>query len=194
MRIYSILCIGLLLISPLQAKTMLILGDSLSAGYGLPTEQSWPQMLDRELADWDFTHASISGETSEGALNRLPALLATNPDALLVEIGANDGLRGYPVQRIRTNIQQIIDMAKQAQIKVVLMQIRIPPNYGPRYTQQFETMYQELATENNLVLWPFFMEKIAVDPTLMQPDGLHPNAKGQPLIVEQLKPLFEQLK
>ncbi len=173
---------------------MLILGDSLSAGYGLPTEQSWPQMLDRELADWDFTNASISGETSQGALNRLPALLATNPDALLVEIGANDGLRGYPVQRIRTNIQQIIDMAKQAQIKVVLMQIRIPPNYGPRYTQQFETMYQELATENNLVLWPFFMEKIAVDPTLMQPDGLHPNAKGQPLIVEQLKPLFEQLK
>ncbi|HAT41951.1 MAG TPA: arylesterase [Rheinheimera sp.] len=194
MRIYSILCIGLLLISPLQAKTMLILGDSLSAGYGLPTEQSWPQMLDRELADWDFTNASISGETSQGALNRLPALLATNPDALLVEIGANDGLRGYPVQRIRTNIQQIIDMARQAQIKVVLMQIRIPPNYGPRYTQQFETMYQELATENNLVLWPFFMEKIAVDPTLMQPDGLHPNAKGQPLIVEQLKPLFEQLK
>lgn len=173
---------------------MLILGDSLSAGYGLPTEQSWPQMLDRELAYWTFTNASISGETSQGALNRLPALLATKPDALLIEIGANDGLRGYPVPRIRTNIQQIIDMAKQAQIKVVLMQIRIPPNYGPRYTQQFETMYQELATENELVFWPFFMEKIAVDPTLIQPDGLHPNAKGQPVIVEQLKPLFEQLK
>lgn len=173
---------------------MLILGDSLSAGYGLPVEKSWPYLLDRELPDWTFKNASISGETSQGALNRLPALLATKPDALLVEIGANDGLRGYPVQRIRTNIQHIIDMAKQAQIKVVLMQIRIPPNYGPRYTQQFETMYRELATSNQLTLWPFFMEKVAINPELMQADGLHPNEQGQPVIVQQLKPLFESLQ
>lgn len=180
--------------TPLQAKTLLILGDSLSAGYGLPTEQAWPHLLDVELNDWTLRNASISGETSQGALNRLPALLATKPDAVLVEIGANDGLRGYPVQRIRSNIQQIIDMAKKAEIKVILMQIRIPPNYGPRYTQQFEAIYPELATNNQVTLWPFFMEKVAVDSKLMQADGLHPNAMAQPIIVEQLLPLMNAFK
>lgn len=172
---------------------MLILGDSLSAGYGLPVEKSWPYLLDRELTAWTLHNASISGETSQGALNRLPALLASKPDAVLIEIGANDGLRGYPVSQIRTNIQHIIDVAKTANIKVILMQIRIPPNYGPRYTKQFEAMYQELATKNQVMLWPFFMEKIALDSALMQPDGLHPNADGQPRIVDQLLPLFEKL-
>lgn len=172
---------------------MLVLGDSLSAGYGLPAQQGWVALLDQQLPNIELLNGAISGDTSQGALNRLPALLEQQPDHLLIEIGANDGLRGYPIQRIRTNIEQMVNLAKKAQVKVILMQIRIPPNYGPKYTQQFEKMYQDIAQANDVPLWPFFMEKIAVDGSLMQNDGLHPNAQGQQRIVQLLYPLFNAL-
>lgn len=172
---------------------MLVLGDSLSAGYGLPAQQGWVALLDQQLPNMELLNGAISGDTSQGALNRLPALLEQQPDYLLIEIGANDGLRGYPIQRIRTNIEQMVNLAKKAQVKVILMQIRIPPNYGPKYTQQFEKMYQDIAQANDVPLWPFFMEKIAVDGSLMQNDGLHPNAQGQQRIVQLLYPLFDAL-
>lgn len=195
MRILSLVYLVLVLCSTnLAAKTMLVLGDSLSAAYGLPVSQGWVHLLDEKLPNWTLINGAISGDTSQGALNRLPALLQKQPDYLLIEIGANDGLRGYPVPRIRANIQQIIDMAKKAGIKVVLMQIRIPPNYGPKYTQQFENLYPEIAKQHGITLWPFFMEKVAVDSALMQADGLHPNAKGQLVIVEQLSALLATLK
>ncbi len=195
MRILSVIYLVFMLCSAnLAAKTMLVLGDSLSAAYGLPVTQGWVHLLDEKLPNWTLVNGAISGDTSQGALNRLPALLQKQPDYLLIEIGANDGLRGYPVQRIRTNIQQIIDMAKKAGIKVVLMQIRIPPNYGPKYTQQFENLYPDIAKAQDVTLWPFFMEKVAVDASLMQADGLHPNAKGQLVIVHQLERLLATLE
>lgn len=182
----------LLLLLPLHnfaanSKKLLIAGDSLSAGYGLSLPQSWPELLQQQLAaansPWQIHNASISGETSAGVLARLPALLAQHqPDLVLIEIGGNDGLRGFPPAKLRQNLEQIITMVKQHQSEPVLMQIRIPPNYGPRYTEQFEAVYPALAKANNIRLWPFFMDDIAIKPELMQPDGIHPNAKAQPII------------
>ena len=181
-----------------QAKTLLILGDSLSAGYGLSQQQSWvhllQQKLDQQDSGWSLINASISGETSGGALARLPALLQQHkPTAVLIEIGGNDGLRGFPVNRLRQNLQQLIELSKAAVATPVLMQIRIPPNYGPRYTEQFVAVYAELAEQHRLKLWPFFMDNIAVRPELMQADGIHPNAKAQPIIRDFMLPFIEEM-
>lgn len=182
----------LVLLLPLHSiattsKKLLIAGDSLSAGYGLTLEQSWPVLLQQQLSarqsPWHIHNASISGETSAGVLARLPALLSKHkPDVVLIEIGGNDGLRGFPPAKLRQNLQQIITLIQQQQVEPILMQIRIPPNYGPRYTEQFEAIYPTLAKENGIRLWPFFMDQIAINPELMQPDGIHPNAKAQPII------------
>lgn len=181
-----------------QTKTLLIIGDSLSAGYGLAQQQSWPDLLQKTLVSkqspWRIQNASISGETSGGALARLPALLQQHkPDAVLIEIGGNDGLRGFPVNRLRQNLTALITMSKEAGAKPVLMQIRIPPNYGPRYTEQFVTVYDELARQHEIPLWPFFMDKVAVQPELMQADGIHPNQKAQPIIRDLMLPLIEEM-
>lgn len=181
-----------------QTKTLLIVGDSLSAGYGLTQQQSWPDLLQTTLVDkkspWRIQNASISGETSGGALARLPTLLQQHkPDAVLIEIGGNDGLRGFPVNRLRQNLEKMIMLSKDAGAKPVLMQIRIPPNYGPRYTEQFVAVYDELARQNGIPLWPFFMDKVAVQPELMQADGIHPNQKAQPIIRDLMLPLIEEM-
>ncbi len=182
----------LVLLLPLQilaanSKKLLIAGDSLSAGYGLALEQSWPVLLQQQLSasksPWQIHNASISGETIAGVVARLPALLEKHkPDVVLIEIGGNDGLRGFPPAKLRQNLQQIITLVQQHQSVPILMQIRIPPNYGPRYTEQFEAIYPALATANDIRLWPFFMDQIAINPELMLPDGIHPNAKAQPII------------
>lgn len=179
-------------------KTLLILGDSLSAGYGLSQPQSWPALLQQSLeqkkSPWRIHNASISGETSGGALARLPALLQQHkPAAVLIEIGGNDGLRGFPVNRLRQNLQQLIALSKAAGATPVLMQIRIPPNYGPRYTEQFVAVYAELAAQHQIKLWPFFMDNIAVRPELMQADAIHPNAKAQPIIRDFMLPFIEEM-
>lgn len=189
MRSFFLILVLLLPLHSIAAtsKKLLIAGDSLSAGYGLTLEQSWPVLLQQQLSarqsPWHIHNASISGETSAGVLARLPALLSKHkPDVVLIEIGGNDGLRGFPPAKLRQNLQQIITLIQQQQVEPILMQIRIPPNYGPRYTEQFEAIYPTLAKENGIRLWPFFMDQIAINPELMQPDGIHPNAKAQPII------------
>jgi len=176
-----------------MAKTMVILGDSLSAGYGLSKEQSWPAQLQTVLPDWTIRNAAISGDTSQAALKRLPALLKDQPDYVLIEIGGNDGLRGYPIASLKRNLIQLIETTKEAGSQVILMQIRIPPNYGPRYTEQFAALYPELADTYQIPLWPFFMEKIATNPQWMQADGIHPNQQAQPIIRDTMKSLIESL-
>ncbi len=186
---------------PAQAaatKTLLFVGDSLSAGYGLPQQQSWPVLLQQRLAEkkspWRIQNASISGETSGGALARLPALLQQyQPAVVLIEIGGNDGLRGFPVPRLRQNLEQLIKLSQTAGATPVLMQIRIPPNYGPRYTEQFVAVYAEVAQNHQIKLWPFFMDKIAVQPELMQADGIHPNAQAQSIIRDLMLPYIEEM-
>ncbi len=192
----AILCLNLL--ASASAKTLLIAGDSLSAGYGLPTAQSWPALLQQSLqqqgTDWTLHNASISGETSAGVLARLPALLKQyQPAAVLIEIGGNDGLRGFPVMKLKQNLQQIIEQVKAAGAEPILMQIRIPPNYGPKYTEQFVAVYPELAKTAQIRLWPFFMDQIATQPELMQADGIHPNSKAQPIIRDFMLTLIKEM-
>lgn len=177
-----------------QAKTLLILGDSLSAGYGLSQQQSWVYLLQQKLkqqdSGWTLVNASISGETSAGGLARLPALLEQHkPDYVLIELGANDGLRGFPVPQLETNLNAMVQHIRQQESEAVLMQIRIPPNYGPRYTTQFTNLYPKVAEEQQIPLWPFFMETIALKQHWMQADGLHPNLEAQPVIADLMLPL-----
>jgi acyl-CoA thioesterase-1 len=182
-----------------QAKTLLILGDSLSAGYGLSQQQSWVQLLQQKLdqqdSGWTLVNASISGETSGGGLARLPALLEQHkPDYVLIELGANDGLRGFPVPQLENNLNAMVTHIKQQQSKAVLMQIRIPPNYGPRYTTLFTDLYPKIAKEQQIPLWPFFMETIALKQQWMQADGLHPNLEAQTVIADLMLPLVSSLE
>jgi len=164
------------------AQKLLILGDSLSAAYGLQQHQGWVQLL-QNSTDWQLINASISGETTAGGKARLPALLAQHkPDAVLIELGGNDGLRGFNVNSVESNLSEIITLIKQHTATPVLMQIRIPPNYGPRYGQQFSKIYSKLADKHQIPLWPFFMDHIAVNQDLMLADGIHPNVDAQPLI------------
>lgn len=182
-----------------QAKTLLILGDSLSAGYGLSQQQSWVPLLQQKLSEqddgWTLVNASISGETSGGGLARLPALLQQHkPDYVLIELGANDGLRGFPVPQLEANLNAMVTQIKQQQSQAVLMQIRIPPNYGPRYTKLFTDLYPNIAKEQQIPLWPFFMETIALKQQWMQADGLHPNLEAQAVIADLMLPLVLSLE
>ncbi len=181
-------------------ETVLLLGDSLSAGYGLQQQQSWVYLLNKSLteenAHYKIINASISGETTGGGLSRLPAILAkNNVDYLLIELGGNDGLRGFSPKIIKNNLLQIIQLAKAKNISVFLMQIQIPPNYGVRYNKMFEQVFSQVAAQENVELLPFFMKDIAIKADLMQKDGIHPNAKAQPLIVDFMKKsLAEHIK
>ncbi|WP_040554537.1 arylesterase [Rheinheimera sp. A13L] len=197
--IYVMLLVLSFTAAAVQAKTLLILGDSLSAGYGLSQQQSWvyllQQKLDQQASDWTLVNASISGETSGGGLARLPALLEQHqPDYVLIELGANDGLRGFPIPQLESNLTKMAEHIKQQDSKAVLMQIRIPPNYGPRYTTQFTNLYPKVAEEQQIPLWPFFMETIALKQHWMQADGLHPNLEAQPVIADLMLPLVLSLE
>jgi acyl-CoA thioesterase-1 len=176
------------------AQKLLILGDSLSAAYGLQQQQGWVHLL-QDRTDWQLINASISGETTAGGMARLPALLQQHqPDAVLIELGGNDGLRGFAVDSVESNLNQIITLVKQHTATPILMQIRIPPNYGPRYGQLFSKIYPTLADKHQIPLWPFFMDEIAVDQNLMLPDGIHPNGEAQPLISEFVGKLLAEFK
>ncbi|WP_049763883.1 arylesterase [Shewanella halifaxensis] len=178
---------------PLSAAPILILGDSLSASYGMPEDQGWVQLLREKMPDHSIINGSVSGETSAGGLRRLPALLeSAQPELLLIELGGNDGLRGFPPKQLKTNLTKIIELAKAQQVTILLSEIMVPPNYGPRYASQISTVYKELATEHEVTLMPFFMEQIAIDPSLMQRDGIHPNQKAQPAIAEFMLPWLKQ--
>ena len=172
----------------------MILGDSLSAAYGLQESQGWPALL-AEKTELTLINASISGETTGGALARLPALLKEHqPTWVLIELGGNDGLRGFTPQLIEDQLQQIIITAKQHNAQPILMQIRIPPNYGPRYVERFTAIYPALAEQHQIPLWPFFMDEIAIKPELMMQDGIHPTAEAQPLIRDIMLPLLAELE
>ncbi len=191
---------GLLLASASAfAGTVLVWGDSLSAGYGLRPQQAWPALLEKKIADARLPHkvinASISGETTAGGRSRLPAALQTHrPSLVVIELGANDGLRGLPIAAMSTNLQAMIDASRQAGAKVLLIGMRMPPNYGPDYTTRFEKTFQDLARANKLRLVPFMMEGFADQRAYFQQDGIHPVADAQPLILDtiwrDLKPLL----
>ena len=198
-RILFALLVGLgSLLSSAQAQTLLVLGDSLSAGYQMQVEQSWPALLNQKWQEEGGKHtllnASISGETTQGALARLPALLKEhNPDWLLIELGGNDGLRGFAPTITRQNLASMIALAKEQQTRVVLTQIQLPRNYGARYLRQFEQIFPELAKANDLPLLPFFMDDIALRPELMMNDGIHPTPAAQPQIRDKVARFMEPL-
>jgi acyl-CoA thioesterase-1 len=193
-KIYILLIfIPLLLISDqLQAKEtkLLILGDSLSAAYGLKQEQGWVSLLQDAWQDQEINivNAAISGETTDGALARLPRLLEQHqPTHIFVELGGNDGLQGHPVNKMRANLEKIIQLSLKKEVKVILQQMQIPTNYGKRYTQMFTDTYTKLASEFTLILLPFFLENIALDKNLMLRDGIHPNAEGQIILAKDMQ-------
>lgn len=205
MRSIRILLFALLLtcesVAAAQRPTLLVFGDSLSAAYGLRTDQGWVALLQERLQSegygYTVVNASVSGETTTGGRARLPrALQQHKPGLVVLELGANDGLRGLPLQTARANLEAMITTARRAGAKVLLVGILIPPNYGPRYSQGFAEMYQQLARDLKLPFVPFLLDGVALDPELMQDDGYHPRAEGQPRVLENvwqhLRPLLER--
>ncbi len=183
-----------------HAATVLVFGDSLSAGYGLRSEEAWPSLLQKQLATEGFketvVNASISGETTAGGLTRLPAALAQHkPVAVVIELGANDGLRGLPIALMRDNLDTMARMAARAGAKVLIVGMQLPPNYGPDYTEKFAASFSEIAHKNKAAFVPFLLAGFAERRDWFQADGLHPVAAAQPTIVETIwKSLKPQLK
>lgn len=188
-------------LSALARPTILIYGDSLSAGQGIAVEQSWPALLARRAENnrpaHDLSNASISGETTAGGRDRLgQALDRVQPTVMVLALGANDGLRGLPVARMRENLTDMIRAAKRRHARVLLVGMRLPPNYGPVYARQFESAFADVAREEKVPLLPFLLEPVALDANAFQADGLHPTAAAQPAIADHvwnsLKPLLKQ--
>jgi acyl-CoA thioesterase-1 len=168
-------------------QTIVVVGDSLSSGYGIAAEQSWVAMLEDRLQaegyGYQVVNASIAGDTSAGGLARLPRLLDIHdPQLVVIELGGNDGLRGQPVATLRDNLAKMIELSKESGAEVVLAGIQIPPNYGPSYTRSLAAVYPELAERFDAPLIGFLLEDVALNRELMQPDGIHPNAAGQKIV------------
>lgn len=178
-----------------------IYGDSISAGYGMTLPESWPSLVNEtfksENKNLVVINESISGETSGGGLARLENVIKrnelTSKDWLLIELGGNDGLRGFPINTSKINLSKMVELAQSYSLNVAIMQIRIPPNYGRRYTSMFEIMYSDIAEKYDIPLVPFFMDEIAVNPNYMQNDGIHPNKSAQIIIRDIMKPEIEKL-
>jgi acyl-CoA thioesterase-1 len=191
---FLVLIVFVVLIVPPAAANdplILILGDSLSAAYGMEIEESWPSLLQQRLDEdghaYRVFNSSITGETTQGGLTRLPDLLEKlAPAIVIIELGGNDGLRGLPLEVTRDNLSRMIELSQAAGARVILAEMRIPPNYGQTYTERFNGTYSELARRYGLVLLPFLLQDIALEPGLMQPDGIHPTADAQPLILDQV--------
>ncbi|MDK2633114.1 multifunctional acyl-CoA thioesterase I/protease I/lysophospholipase L1 [Pantoea stewartii subsp. indologenes] len=196
---YPFLLLCCLLVSRLAAAdTLLVLGDSLSAGYQMSASQAWPSLLNKQWQQQpSVVNASISGDTAAQGLARLPALLKQHqPQWVLIELGGNDGLRGFSPKDVAQTLGTIIDQVKAAKAKPILMQIRLPANYGRRYTDAFRDIYPQLAKQYDIALVPFFMEQVYLKPEWMQQDGIHPNPDAQPFIADlmakELAPLVKQ--
>jgi acyl-CoA thioesterase-1 len=191
--------VATLLALPAMANqnTMLILGDSLSAAYGVPSDTAWVQLLrnrlsNNGLADWQVINASISGETTDGGARRLPKLLEENdPEVVIIELGGNDGLRGFPPDVIESNLGSMIEQVQESGARAVLVGMQIPPNYGPRYTEMFANIYPKLSDRYDVALVPFFLEGIYNQEGLMQDDGIHPTEKAQPKLLENVWPVIK---
>lgn len=188
--------------APATARTVLVLGDSLSAAHNIPVEAGWVHLLGERLAKmrppWSVVNASISGETSLSGRNHLPRLLASrHPRIVVIELGANDGLRGLPLDQLRANLAAMIDASHKAGARVLLLGIEMPVNYGPAYRDGLRAVYADLAKQKKVALLPFLLDGVALDPSLMQSDGLHPLAAGEPRVLDnvwaRLKPLLEPL-
>ena len=191
---------ALLLLAPVEAaqRTLLVFGDSLSAAYGLSTNQGWVHLLGERAArsglDWRVVNASISGETTAGGLRRLPTDLQRHkPNVVVIALGANDALRGQPIAGIRANLEKMIRMVREARAEPVLVGIMIPPNYGIEYAARFRDIYAEIAKRERVALVPFLLDGIADKPDLFLPDQLHPAAAAQPRILDNVWPALEPL-
>lgn len=172
-------------------RSVLVLGDSLSAAHNIPVESGWVHLLGERLGKmeppWRVVNASISGETSLSGRNHLPALLAKErPAVVVIELGANDGLRGLPLDALRANLAAMIDLAQKRGARVLLLGIELPVNYGPQYRDGLRAIYADLARSKRTGLVPFLLEGVALDPTLMQDDGLHPLAAGEPRVLDNV--------
>ena len=196
--IYFLLNLSLNIYSE-KVKSLLILGDSISAGYGMSKEKQWSEVLKEKLKekkiDLRIINASVSGETTGGGLVRTDKILRNNkPSYLLIELGGNDALRGYPPRKVKNNLLEIIKLAKTYGSKSIIMQIRIPPNYGNRYRNEFESIYTEIAKETESLYMPFMLNNIALEKNLMMADGIHPTKEAQPLIAEEIFKYLEDLE
>lgn len=187
----------------LAARTVLVFGDSLSAAYGISSGEGWVSLLAKRMADrqlaWQVTNASVSGETTAGGLARLPADLERfRPAVVVIELGANDALRGQPISEIRANLERMIRLVRQARAQPVLVGIMIPPNYGIDYAREFREVYPTVAREEKVALVPFLLDGIADRPELFQADQLHPVASAQPRVLDNvwatLGPILEKPK
>ena len=197
--IFFLLLFSSVIFSNKDNSTLLIYGDSISAGYGMSANEQWSVILQNKInaesLNIKVVNASVSGETTSGGLVRINQVInSTKPDYLLLELGGNDALRGYPPKKISSNLSEMIKIAQLSNIKVFLMQIKIPPNYGSRYQEAFESIYKKISDETNVRLIPFMLEEVALNKDLMLPDGIHPKASAQRLIADfiylQLKPLL----
>jgi len=178
-----------------EKPTVLIFGDSLSAGYGIEVDQSWASLLQARLHEQGYEHkvvnASISGETTEGGAARIEAALSEfSPELIILELGGNDGLRGFPPRRMRANLETIVTCAKASGAAVVLLGIRIPTNYGARYSAQFEEVFRQVSTDLEVQWIEFFMDGIALNDELLQGDRIHPNAAAQPILLNNAWPVI----
>ena len=199
---FSLLGLGLTLPGLVHAasapNTVLVLGDSLSAGFGVKVDATWVALLEQRLARQGYgyrvVNASISGETTGGARSRLPrALELHKPAIVIIELGGNDGLRGLPLKQVRGNFEYFIEASQAAQAKVVLVGMRMPPNYGAEYANSFHALYGELAKKYDVPLVDFFLDGVALDDNLMQADGIHPNAAAQPKLLDNLWPALSKV-
>jgi acyl-CoA thioesterase-1 len=181
-----------------REHSILVLGDSISAAYGMSLEQGWVNLLAAQLAGASppaaVVNASISGETTAGGLRRLPQLLQQHqPTVVIIELGANDGLRGYPLDGLRANLGKLVALSQQAGARVILAPMEIPPNYGARYTAGFRESFVEVAGDSGSTLAPFLLEGVATDPALMQDDGLHPNPAAQARLLQNILPTIQSV-
>ncbi|MFL6618334.1 MAG: arylesterase [Povalibacter sp.] len=179
-------------------RTVVVLGDSLSAGYGIPLKEGWVNLLAQRIATegygYQVINASVSGETTQGGLARLPRVLQIHkPAIVIIELGGNDGLRGLPLATSRENLRKSIELARAAKARVLLIGMMIPPNYGQRYAKEFQDMFTSLASSQSVALVPFLLDEVALNPELMQNDGIHANAKGQPQMLENVWPTLKPL-
>ena len=191
---FILLALILINVTPAFAKqTILVWGDSLSAAYGIPVEKGWVNLMRKKLGEeFDIVNGSISGETTKGGLTRLPAALTMHqPNLIIIELGANDGLRGLPPVVTKNNLNKMIQQAKKNNIEIVLLGMKIPPNYGKAYANQFEKLFSDLAEEYKLPFIPFFLEEIIQDLKLLQEDELHPTVEAQPILLKKILPVIQ---
>jgi acyl-CoA thioesterase-1 len=197
--LWKMAILGLLLVGQIaQAGTVLVVGDSISAGFGLDSRQGWVSLLEKRLQEQGFgytvVNASISGDTSASGAARLPALLAAHrPQLVILELGGNDGLRGLPVSQLQQNLADMVERSQRLGAKVLILGMRLPPNYGQRYNTAFANVFQKVADASGAVLLPFLLQGAGGVPSMMQEDGIHPNARAQPLLLENIWPSLQPL-